>query len=202
VNWQPTYLQNGAHEYPGSLPETRAIMDFVYGHPNIGAAQSYHNSGGMILRGPGQEVLSYENEDITAFDMIGNAGEEILPGYRYMITWKDLYPVSGGELDWFYLGRGVIAFTNELFTAFNYFRDPDLKENGFDSRPETKFDKLVLMREATVPWKPFNHPQYGAIEIGGTKKNFGRVPPGFLLPEDVTGTWRSVFITPCSCRSW
>jgi hypothetical protein len=184
VNWQPVYLQNGAHEYPGSLPETRAVLDFVYAHPNIAAAQSYHNAGGMILRGPGQESLAYEREDIAAYDMIGKAGEVILPGYRYLITWKDLYPVSGGELDWFYLGRGVIAYTNELFTAFNYFRDPELRQDGFSDTPETKFDRLVLMGEATVDWKPYDHPQYGRIEIGGTKKNFGRVPPGFLLPEE------------------
>ncbi|MDZ4804993.1 MAG: M14 family metallopeptidase [Candidatus Eisenbacteria bacterium] len=182
--WQPAYVQSGAHDYPGSLPETRAVLDFVISHPNIGAAQSYHNAGGMILRGPGHESLTYEADDIGVFDVIGNAGEKILPGYRYLITWKDLYSVSGGELDWFYLGRGILAFTNELFTAFNYFRDDEFRSNGFDGSPELTFDRMVLLREAFVEWKPYDHPQYGLIEIGGTKKNFGRVPPGFLLPEE------------------
>lgn len=182
--WQPAYVQSGAHDYPGSLPETRAVLDFVIAHPNIGAAQSYHNAGGMILRGPGHESLTYEADDIGVFDIIGGAGEKILPGYRYLITWKDLYSVSGGELDWFYLGRGIMAFTNELFTAFNYFRDDELRGDGFADSPELNFDRMLLMREAFVDWKPFNHPQYGPIEIGGTKKNFGRVPPGFLLPEE------------------
>jgi hypothetical protein len=54
-DWQPNYVQYGAMEYPFSLPETRAIADFVLAHPNIAAAQSYHNAGGMILRSPGRE---------------------------------------------------------------------------------------------------------------------------------------------------
>nr|WP_238531776.1 M14 family metallopeptidase [Nitritalea halalkaliphila] len=52
-NWQPDYIQSGALRYPFSVPENRAVMEFVMKHPNIAAAQSYHNYGGMILRGPG-----------------------------------------------------------------------------------------------------------------------------------------------------
>ena len=54
-DWQPNYVQYGAKDYPFSQPETRAVAEFVLAHPNIAAAQSYHNSGGMILRGPGRE---------------------------------------------------------------------------------------------------------------------------------------------------
>jgi hypothetical protein len=35
-----------------------------------------------------------------------------------------------------------------------------------------------------VDWKEYKHPQYGTIEIGGFKKNFGRAHPGFLLEQD------------------
>ena len=35
------------------------------------------------------------------------------------------------------------------------------------------------------PWKPFTHPTYGEIEIGGFKKNFGRATPGFMLEEEL-----------------
>ena len=50
----PETVQNGADAFPASLPETRAVIDFVVNHENIAGAQTYHNSGGMILRGPGQ----------------------------------------------------------------------------------------------------------------------------------------------------
>ena len=40
------------------------------------------------------------------------------------------------------------------------------------------------MEDAFVPWEPFDHPQYGEIEIGGFKKYYGRNHPGFLLEMD------------------
>jgi hypothetical protein len=40
------------------------------------------------------------------------------------------------------------------------------------------------MGEAFVEWTTVDHPQYGRVEVGGTKKNFGRVEPGFLLQSD------------------
>jgi len=42
----------------------------------------------------------------------------------------------------------------------------------------------MLFGDAYVTWKPFKHPQYGDIEIGGSKKNYVRAHPGFLLEED------------------
>jgi hypothetical protein len=108
--WQPDYIQRGAYKYPFSLPETRAVMDFVLKHPNIAGAQSYHNYGGMILRGPGAEedLDTYNREDIQIYDAIAKKGEEMIPGYRYLVVYKDLYSVFGGELDWFYGSRGNI----------------------------------------------------------------------------------------------
>ena len=58
--WQPQYVQRGSDYYPASLPETRAVIQFVLDHPNIAGAQSYHNSGGMILRGPGVPQDEYK----------------------------------------------------------------------------------------------------------------------------------------------
>jgi hypothetical protein len=121
--WQPDHIQGGAHRYPFSIEENRMAADFVMSHPNIAGAQSYHNTGGMILRGPGVRGESWPREDIAVFDRIGERGVAMLPGYRYINTAEDLYQVFGGETDWFYAMRGVIAFTNELNTPFNFFRE-------------------------------------------------------------------------------
>ena len=56
-DWQPEYIQRGAMDYPFQLPEPRAINDFMMARPNIAGMQSYHNTGGMILRGPGAAWL-------------------------------------------------------------------------------------------------------------------------------------------------
>lgn len=180
--WQPDYIQGGAYKYPFSIPENRNVADFVLAHPNIAGGQSYHNSGGMILRGPGAEedVSTYNRADLRIYDAIGRKGEEIMPGYRYLTVYKDLYSVFGGELDWFYGSRGIYTFSNEIFTNFAYF-----KTNERDPNQSYRVDTDLLFGDAFEPWKTYNHPTYGEIEIGGFKKNFGRATPGFMLEEEL-----------------
>lgn len=181
--WQPDYVQRGAYKYPFSLPENRAVADFVMKHPNIAGAQSYHNYGGMILRGPGAEedADTYNGEDVRIYDAIAEKGEEMIPGYRYLTVYKDLYSVFGGELDWFYGGRGIYTYTNELMVSYLYFHKNEGRAN---QEEELKVDKYLTFGDAFVDWETYNHPQYGKIEIGGFKKNFSRAHPGFLLEQD------------------
>ncbi len=182
--WQPNYIQNGAYKYPFSFPENRAVMEFVFKHPNIAAAQSFHNAGGMILRGPGgqEDVGTYNSQDLLVYDAIGKKGEELLPGYKYLVVYKDLYSAYGGELDWFYAGRGIYTYSNELWTPFLMYMKEGTRD-PFDN-PTYGFDRHLLFQDAFIAWKEYNHPQYGKIEIGGFKKNFGRAHPGFLLESD------------------
>lgn len=182
--WQPNYIQNGAYKYPFSLPENRAIMEFVVKHPNIAAAQSYHNAGGMILRGPGgqEDVGTYNAQDVAVYDAIAKKGEEMIPGYKYLVVYKDLYSAYGGELDWFYAGRGIYTYSNELWTPFLMYMKEGTRD-PFDNKTY-EFDRYLLFKDAFVDWKEYNHPQYGKIEIGGFKKNFTRAHPGFLLESD------------------
>ncbi|MDM1047481.1 M14 family metallopeptidase [Sphingobacterium hotanense] len=184
-NWQPNYVQGGALYYPGTLPETQAVKDFVYKHPNIAGAQSYHNYGGMILRGPGaaDDERFYSNKDVQVYNAIGQTGEKMLPGYNYIVIHKDLYTVFGGEIDFFALTRGIFTFSNELMTTYKLFNEKS--EGGFRQSDEYyEFDRLLMFGDAYVPWKEYDHPQYGKIEIGGAKKNYTRNHPGFLLLED------------------
>jgi hypothetical protein len=184
-NWQPDYLQDGALPFPFYTPENKAVRDFIIAHPNIAGAQSYHNSGGMILRDPAQEkyMETYEPEDEMVFNTIGKIGEKILPGYNLYILWKDLYPVYGGEIDWFYGARGIYMYTNELFTSQMYFGSKNISYDK-EEIEMYEFDKYLLFGDAFIPWKEIDHPQYGKIEIGGFSKNFGRPEPGFLLESD------------------
>ena len=179
--WQPNYIQGGAYKYPFSIPENRNVRDFVMAHPNIAGAQSFHNSGGMLLRGPGAEedAGSYNTDDVRIYDAIGKKGELLIPGYRYLIVHKDLYTAWGGELDWFNSGRGIFTFSNELFTSYMYFN-----RQGSGQEDAYAFDQSLLFGDAIVTWQEYDHPQFGKIEIGGVKKNFTRADPGFLLESD------------------
>ncbi len=184
-NWQPDHVQRGAYHYPFALPENRAVRDFVVAHPNIAGAQTYHNMGGMILRGPGtrEDEQYYTFADRNVYDALGELGDKLLPGYRYLVLYQDLYSVYGGQIDWFHFGRGIYTFTNELFTRYLYFYE-QYEDREEAQKAPYQFDRYLLFEDAFVPWEEYDHPQFGKIEIGGFKKNFGRLHPGFLLETD------------------
>jgi hypothetical protein len=181
-SWQPGHVQYGAGPYPLYWPETRFIARFIYEHPNIAAVQSFHNAGGMILRGPGTQVFGdYPAADIAVYDELGKDGEHMLPFYRYMILWKDLYTVFGGFVTWTYEGLGIISFTNEMWTRARNFPDPTSPASDVDQH---FFDDKLLLGDGFIDWHPYEHPVYGAVELGGFKKDVGRVPPSFLIEEE------------------
>ena len=180
-DWQPEYVQYGAHDYPFSQPETRAVADFLRQHPNIAAAQTYHNAGGIILRPPGREGGAMHDRDEELLRLMAERGEKILPYYRAAITWKDLYTVWGSEKDWLYGGCGVLTFTNELWTSRNLYKTGQRPSD----EQEAEFIDYVLLGDGFVPWREYDHPTYGRIEIGGRKRQWGRVPPSFLLEEEL-----------------
>lgn len=182
--WQPQYVQSGAGPYPLWVGPNRMAAEFIIAHPNIAGAQSYHNTAGMILRGPGLKSERWDRADIAVFDALGKQGEDILPGYRYLTMADDLYEGHGVEVDWLYSMRGIFSFTNELFTPENFFRQTDGGRFFATEETRAKFDRLLLFGDGFVPWREVDHPQYGRIEVGGMKKSWGRQPPSFLLEEE------------------
>lgn len=195
-NWQPNYVQRGAGEYPFCFPETEATRDFLLAHPNIIGAQNFHNAGGMILRGPGAKNMGdYPMQDKRIYDYIGKKGEKIIPGYKYMIVYKDLYVTYGGSIDFLYYTLGIYSFANELdVSSYGMMpsqrmprgeEDEEEMMRGFSSGNlnEMFYHDKVLMGEQYSDWKPYKHPLYGDIEIGGIKKFGRRVPPFFKLAE-------------------
>ena len=179
-NWEPSYVQQGAGKYPFSFPENQAVRDFSLRHRNITGAQSFHNSGGLVLRGPsirGGGAETFSRTDETVLNTIGKKGQEIIPGYKFITIWKDMYTVYGGELDWWYGAIGSYVYSNELWNDYLMFNDTA-------NTDEYEFDRLLLFEDAFVPWQVVDHPVYGKIEVGGFNKNFGRIHPGFLLESD------------------
>ncbi|MBN1938290.1 MAG: peptidase M14 [Candidatus Aminicenantes bacterium] len=191
-DWQPHYIQSGAMDYPMQLPETRAEVEFLAAHPNIAGFQSYHNNGGMILRGPGSEATGeYPMTDVAAYDELGKNGERILPFYEYMVIWSGLYTVHGGGIDFTNDGLGILSFSNELWNGEQYFTSPELKEQQKNpnspiapTRSRYFFDDKLEFGDQFMEWTPFRHPTYGDVELGGSwKKTTSRVPPRFMLEE-------------------
>lgn len=182
--WQPEYVQRGAGPYPLWVGPNRMAAEFILEHPNIAAAQSYHNAAGMILRGPGLKSERWDSADVAVFDALAKRGKEMLPGYQYTQMARDLYEGHGAEMDWLYAMRGIFAFTNELFSPETFFRETDAGRFFATEETRAKFDQLLLFGDGIVPWREVDHPQYGTIEVGGMKKTWGRQPPSFMLEEE------------------
>jgi hypothetical protein len=178
--FQPRYVQAGAPDYPLQYPETRSIAEWAARQDNIIAVQSFHNTGGIILRGPGARgARPYAPDDGRVHDLIGKEGEKMLPGYRYGVIHQILYSAYGGTTDHFYGRHGAIAFSNELHTDKRLFGAGNTTPADLQ-----KFNDLLTHGRQFADWKPFKHPQYGEIEIGGFKHDTGRLPEGFLLEEE------------------
>ncbi len=196
-NWQPDYIQRGSGEFPFCFNETKAVADFILSRPNIAGVQSFHNFGGMILRGPGAKNLGeYNPLDRQVYDFIAKKGQKILPGYRYVTVYKDMYTVYGGTIDFTYQALGIFTFSNELDInpaaadplekkkqGGDEEEDENVMSRVFGGEQSLEYYDLVLMGAEYTDWKPYKHPLYGDIEIGGIKKFGARVPPLFRLAE-------------------
>ncbi len=182
-DWQPEYVQFGAGPYPFAHPETRGTGLFVLGRTNIAAVQSYHNSGGMILRGPGANYNEgmYGFQDIAVYDEIMRTGEQMLPYYRAMVTYRDLYTVHGGQKDWTAETLGIFSFTNEMMHPGMYFQrdvtNPDEKAMWL-------FRDRLLFGQVFKDYTEYDHPQYGKVLVGGLNKWSSRNTPTFMLEEE------------------
>jgi len=97
----------------------------------------------------GHFLLNAPGPRLHHADAIGKKGEQLVPGYKYLVVYKDMYTVWGGELDWFYGSRGVYTFSNELFNSYQYFHK-DRDEDGFGQGEAYEFDKSLLFGDAVV----------------------------------------------------
>ena len=177
--WRTEGEQHGAGPYPTSEPEIRALVDFIAKHPNINVALTYHTFSRVLLRPystkPDDDMIT---EDLWAFKKIGEIGVE-LTGYRSVSTFHDFkyHPkevTTGAFDDWLYDHLGIFCFTVELWDLPT---EAGIQERKFmewyRSHPHAEDLQILKWAEAHagdaayVDWYPFDHPQLGAVELGG-----------------------------------
>jgi len=105
----------------------------------------------------------------------------MLPFYRYMVIHRDLYTVYGGFVTWTYEGLGIFSFTNEMWSSQRMMQG----DEQLSAEERRRWEDRLTFGENYVPWKPYQHPLYGDIEIGGSVQLSGRVPPTWLMEEEL-----------------
>lgn len=206
-SWAPGHEQVGAGPFPTSEPEARGIVEFTTKHPEIFAWCDYHTFGGVLIRPLGHAPDSkMDPEDLAIFRqleawMTEHTGYPTVSGYEEFLYEPDK-PLRGDLSDYGYNQRGAIGYVVELWDLFKrigvakppkfvqyyeWFTRDDLVKLAWWDRDENE-------GRCFPPWRPFEHPQLGPVEIGGIDPRIGIWnPPPHELPN-LCATQAQVFM--------
>ena len=185
-NWERVHMQPGAGDYPLSEPETRAAAEFINAHRNITGIYHGHTSGGFVYRLPSASAPSL----FPAIDLslIIHLGEEYTRSTGRPVVPSATHPTEhryGTLISWGYWDHGVIGWVPE-FSPGPEAWVTDYDGDGEVSRAEQhRFNDEELGGRYFSDWTAYDHPQLGAVEIGGWHSKFwGQNPPPEFLEEE------------------
>jgi len=179
ASWQPEHIQGGAGDFPFAEPEMEAIGRFVIGHPNLFAMMGLHTGGNGVLR----PSATADDDELPAGDVqvmkdVGEAGAELCGFELYSVrdycrTYSSDARLRGHFTDWAYQHMGALTFEIELGNLHNSaglttaaWRDASPAE-----RERLHVDTLRWSEAndypSFLPWRPFEHPELGPVELGG-----------------------------------
>ncbi|MDR7419324.1 MAG: M14 family metallopeptidase [Armatimonadota bacterium] len=202
ADWDPD--EYGGGPLPLSEPESRAIAECLVARPNIGVAIACHTHGGVLLPPDPPSEVPFPFEDRELFTAINKLGEQTT-GYPAISVLRDFtvpgMPRRHGVFnDWAYLHLGMLAYTVELWDVIAEAGIARQDRQPF--HPLTEDQQIQLLRwndqalggDGFVPWRPFTHPELGAVEIGGWKyiQVFRNPPTTSLLEREVDKVARFV----------
>lgn len=185
-HWAPEPQQAGAGPYPGSAPETRAVMEFATKHPNIMVWLNLHTFGGVLIRPLGGQPDSKMNRgDLGIFEqveawMTEHTGYATVSGFHEFLYEPDK-PLHGDLSDYAYHQRGALAYVVELWDIFKQlglerkkpFVDHYSKFGRAELRKLAEFDRTHNGARIFGAWKKVQHPQLGEVETGGFDPRVG-----------------------------
>jgi hypothetical protein len=198
-NWPSNWgvVQDGAGPYPLCEPENRAMADFWRDHPNLTGVMTYHTFSGVIIRTfVTKPDDAFDPRDLAAYVAIGKIGTAAT-GYESVSVFEGLTddrknPRMGNSKDWWYQDLGAYVFCIELWSLAEKAGIKVRDYMGFlRARSEEDDIKLLAYNDAGLggkgfePWREFEHPQLGRVELGGWKfkYTFQNPPPEMLLGE-------------------
>lgn len=196
-HWAPEPEQLGAGAFPTSEPESRAVTEFVSAHPHIFAWMNYHTYGGVFIRPPFEKPDSDMNAfDFHVYRQIAEWTESIAK-YPMVSGFEDFCyepkkPLRGDLSNFAYSQRGALSLVCELWDFWSRlgvkvmrpFADNYFKRNRDDALAMAKWDKEHNQGRGVGAWKACEHPQLGAVEVGGFDPRFGIWnPPPEELPR-------------------
>lgn len=190
--WRQDVDQAGAGRTPLSEPETRAVADFILRHPTIGLFLALHTGIEVLIPPEGARPFSeFPEADRITLTQLGNPGAEVLK-----MPFESLFPVDYGKIhgdfgEWLYEQQGILGFVAELWcpAARAGVSLKDYIHSRMGLKSAEPFDLAIArwldangLSDELRPWKTFEHPQLGTVELGGYRQGgFSQAPDGVLL---------------------
>ena len=205
--WAPEPQQIGAGPYPGSAPETRAVLDFATAHPNIMVWLNLHTFGGVLIRPLGDKPdAKMDAGDLGIFEqveawMTEHTGYPTVSGFHEFLYEPDK-PIHGDLSDYAYHQRGALAYVVELWDIFKQlgierrkpFVDHYSKFARKDLRALAEFDRQHNAGRIFGTWRKATHAQLGEVELNGFDPRVGIWNPPFERLADTCATQSAAFL--------
>ena len=210
-SWAPEHEQEGAGDFPGSAPETRAILDFTIAHPNIFCWLNLHTFGGVLIRPLGDNPDSkMDQEDLAVFRQVERwakdfTGYPTVSGYHEFLYSPDK-PLKGDLTDYAYHQRGALAYVIELWDLFTQigverktpFVDVYSRLDRKDLVALAKWDRAKNKGRIFGQWSRVKHPQLGEVEVGGLDLRVGVSNPPYEMVAEVCEKHSAAFLRVAS----
>jgi hypothetical protein len=168
----------GSGDHPLSEPEIDALVRAITARRNVCGYNAYHTYGGVLLRPSSTAADStLPPLDLWTWKTFGERGTE-LTGYPVHsvfedFTWDKSDTMSGAADDWTYEHLGVVGWTTEFWDVIAAATGERASTLIWYLGP-TPEQEIAVARWADthapgtyVHWYAFDHPQLGAVEIGG-----------------------------------
>ncbi|MCM2327981.1 MAG: M14 family metallopeptidase [Lysobacter sp.] len=205
--WAAEPKQEGAGHFPGSAPETRAILEFATKHPEIFAWLNLHTFGGVLIRPMGDAPdHKMDQSDLALFRqveawMTEHTGYATVSGYHEFL-YEPEKPLYGDITEWAYHHRGCIAYVVELWDLFKQlgierkkpFVDHYTHLDRKDYVALAKFDREQNAGRIFKRWRKAAHPQLGEVEVGGFDGRVGISNPPYERLAETCATQSAAFL--------
>jgi len=206
-HWRPEPEQIGAGAFPGSEPESRAVIERAEQLPHLFVWLNLHTFGGCHIRPSGDVPDSkMPPRDLGIYRQLGIWAEELttypmVSGFEEFLYQPD-QPLYGALSEWAYEHRGALAWVTELWDLFARLevKRPKRFVDIYTSLTREHLLRLYAWdaehNEARIfrPWVPLDHPQLGRVEVGGLDRRIGLQNPSLAVLPEVCSQMSALFL--------
>jgi len=203
--WKMDYLQANSGMYPGSEPESEALLKFLTIHSNVIIAVAYEGGEGTVFR-PFDQLADKEipKLDMDVYRKLGKTFQEtgMEMAVRFQETrsenrtrtgaasrrdttgssnkqQRSYNAPAGSFLDWAYKDFGAYSLAPSLWGPPEDFlpKTKSLPDALLNEMGRIAFDEKANSGRGFVEWKKYRHPDLGEVEIGGWVPFYRKNPP-------------------------